>query len=118
MARVKRGVVTHRKHKKLHSLTKGYRGGRGKLVKEAKSALLHAGEYAFAGRKNRKRDMRRLWIIQLGNAVRAEGLSYSKFIAGLKAKNINLDRKIMAEMAVHHKEDFKQIISQVKTYNV
>ena len=114
MARVKRGLVSHRRHKKLHELTKGFRGGRGKLVKEAKSALLHAGEYAFAGRKNRKREMRRLWIIQLGNAVRAEGLSYSKFISGLKTKNINLDRKILADLAINHKEEFKQVISQVK----
>ncbi len=114
MARVKRGLVSHRRHKKLHSLTKGYRGGRGKLVREAKSALLHAGEYAFAGRKLRKRNMRSLWIVQLGNAVRAEGLSYSKFIAGLKAKKINLDRKILAELAVHHIEDFKKIVSQVR----
>ena len=112
MARVKRGLVSHRRHKKLHELTKGFRGGRGKLVKEAKSALLHAGEYAFAGRKNRKREMRRLWIIQLGNAVRAEGLSYSKFISGLKTKNINLDRKILADLAINHKEEFKQIVTQ------
>src|SRR3990167_10772980 len=112
MARVKRGIVTHRKHKKLHKLTKGYRGGRSKLVREAKSALLHAGEYAFAGRKLRKRDMRKLWIIQLGNAVRMEGLSYSKFIAGLKLKNINLDRKILADLAVNHIEDFKKIVAQ------
>ena len=114
MARVKRGVTSHRKHKKLHKLTKGYRAGRGKLVREAKSALLHAGEYAFAGRKLRKRNMRRLWITQLGIAVKAEGLSYSKFIASLKTKSINLDRKILAELAVHHPEDFKQIVSQVK----
>ncbi len=114
MARVKRGLTSHRKHKKLHDLTKGYKGGRGKLVKEAKSALLHAGEYAFAGRKKKKRDFRRLWIIQLGNAVRAEGLSYSKFMHGLKEKNINLDRKILADLAVNHIEAFKQIVSQVK----
>lgn len=113
MARVKRGVTSHRKHKKLHKLTKGYRGGRSKLVREAKSALLHAGEYAFAGRKLRKRDMRRLWIVQLGNAVRAEGLSYSKFMAGLKAKEIKLDRKILADLAVNNPEDFKKIVSQV-----
>lgn len=113
MARVKRGVTSHRRHKKLHNLTKGYKGGRSKLVREAKSALLHAGEYAFAGRKRRKRDMRRLWIIQLGNAVRAEGLSYSKFMNGLKVKNINLDRKILADLAVNHLEDFKKIVSQV-----
>lgn len=114
MARVKRGLVSHRKHKKLHNLTKGYRGGRGKLVKEAKSALLHAGQYAFAGRKLRKRNMRRLWITQLGIAVKAEDLSYSKFISALKTKNINLDRKILAELAVHHPEDFKQIVSCLK----
>ena len=114
MARVKRGLASNAKHKKLHSLTKGYRGGRGKLVKEAKSALLHAGEYAFAGRKRRKRDMRRLWIVQLGNAVRNEGLSYSKFISGLKTKNINLDRKILADLAVNNIEEFKQVVSQVR----
>src|SRR3989338_1303723 len=111
MARVKRGLVTHRKHKKLHELTKGFKGGRSKLVKEAKSALLHAGEYAFAGRKRRKRDMRRLWIIQLGNAVRNEGLSYSKFISELKTKNINLDRNILADLAVNNIEEFKQVVS-------
>ncbi len=115
MARVKRGLVTHRKHKKLHELTKGFKGGRSNLVKEAKSALLHAGAYAFAGRKRRKRDMRRLWIVQLGNAVRNEGLSYSKFIAGLKSKNINLDRKILADLAVNHLEDFKKIVTQVRS---
>lgn len=114
MARVKRGVTSHRKHKKLHKLTKGFRAGRGKLVREAKSALLHAGEYAFAGRKRRKRDFRRLWIIQLGNAVRLEGLSYSKFMAGLKSKKINLDRKILADLAVNHLQDFKKIVSQVR----
>lgn len=113
MARVKRGVTSHRKHKKVLELTKGHRGGRSKLVKEAKSSLLHAGEYAFAGRKLRKRDMRRLWIVQLGNAVRNEGLSYSKFISGLKTKNINLDRKILAELAVNNPEDFKKIVTEI-----
>lgn len=114
MARVKRGVTSHRKHKKVLGLTKGHRGGRSKNIREAKSSLLHAGEYAFAGRKLRKRDLRRLWIIQLGNAARAEGLSYSKFIYALKEKKIGLDRKILAELAVNHPEDFKKIISQVK----
>lgn len=114
MARVKRGIVSHRKHKKVLELTKGYRGGRSKLIKEAKSSMLHAGEYAFAGRKLRKRDMRRLWITQMGIALKNEGLSYSKFIAQMKAKNINLDRKIMADLAVNHIEDFKKIISEVR----
>lgn len=114
MARVKRGVTSHAKHKKLHELTKGHRGGRSKLVREAKSSLLHGGEYAFAGRKLRKRDMRKLWIIQLGNAVRMEGLSYSKFIAALKTNNIILDRKILSDLAVNHLEDFKKIVAEVK----
>lgn len=114
MARVKRGVTSHKKHKKLHKLTKGFRAGRGKLVREAKSALLHAGEYAFAGRKLRKRNMRRLWITQLGNAVRAEGLSYSKFIASLKVKKIGLDRKILADLAVNHPDDFKKVVAEMK----
>ena len=114
MARVKRGVTSHARHKKLKELTKGFRGGRSKLVKEGKSASLHAGMYAFAGRKLRRRDLRSLWIVQLGNAVRAEGISYSKFISALKLKGIKLDRKIMAELAVNHIEDFKKIISQAQ----
>ncbi len=114
MARVKRGVTSHKKHKKILALTKGHRGGRSKLVKQAKESLLHAGQYAFAGRKQRRRDLRRLWIVQLGNAVRAEGISYSKFIAALKEKNINLDRKILADLAINNPEDFKAVVSQVK----
>lgn len=115
MPRVKRGVTSHQKHKKVLKFTKGHRGGRSTLIKQARESLLHAGQYAFAGRKQRKRDMRKLWIIQLGNAVRAEGMSYSKFIAGLKTKEINLDRKILADMAIHHPEDFKKIISQLNS---
>lgn len=114
MARVKRGIVTHRKHKKLHELTKGFRGGRSKNVKEAKSALLHAGEYAFAGRKLRKRDMRRLWITQMGIALKNEGMSYSKVVGQLKTKNIILDRKILSDLAVNHLEDFKKVIAEIK----
>lgn len=114
MARVKRGVVAHRKHKKVLELTKGHIGGRSTKIREAKSSLLHAGDYAFAGRKLRKRDMRRLWITQLTAAVRAEGLSYSKFIAALKVKNISLDRKILAEMASKNPSHFKQIVAEVK----
>ncbi len=112
MARVKRGVVSHRKHKKVLELTKGHRGGRSKLIREAKSSLLHAGEYDFAGRKLRKRDMRRLSITQMGIALKNEGLSYSKFIGQLKNKNIKLDRKILAELAVNNPDDFKKIISE------
>lgn len=114
MARVKRGVTSHRKHKKVLELTKGHVGGRSKLIKEAKSSLLHAGEYAFAGRKLRKRDMRRLWITQMGISLKNEGLSYSKFISELKVKNIKLDRKILADLAVNNPDDFKKIITEVR----
>lgn len=113
MARVKRGVTSHRKHKKVLELTKGHKLGRSKLIREAKSSLLHAGQYAFAGRKQLKRDARKLWITQLGNAVKQEGMSYSKFISALKHNKVNLDRKVLAEMAVKFPEDFKKILSQV-----
>lgn len=114
MARVKRGVTSHRKHKKVLSLTKGHRGGRSKLIREAKSSLLHAGDYAFAGRKLRKRDMRRLWITQMGIALKNEGLSYSKFMSQLKNKNIKLDRKILADLAVNNIDDFKKIVAEIR----
>lgn len=113
MSRVKRGVTAHQKHKKLHELTKGFKGGRSKLFREAKSASLHAGQYAFEGRKQRKRDMRALWITQMGIALRNEDLSYSKVIASLKAKNIILNRKMLAELAVKDIETFKKVISEV-----
>lgn len=114
MARVKRGVVSHRKHKKVLNLTKGHRQGRSKLIRQAKSSLLHAGQYAFAGRKLRKRDMRALWITQLGIAVKNEGLSYSKFISALRIKNIKLDRKTLADLAVNKPDDFKKIVAEIK----
>jgi len=114
MARVKRGVTSHQKHKKVLKLTRGHKGGRSKLIREAKSSLLHAGQYAFAGRRQKKRQFRRLWITQLGNALKLEGLSYSQFIASIKSKNINLDRKMLADLAVNHPLDFKQIVDKVK----
>lgn len=113
MSRVKRGTVSKRKHKKVLELTKGFRLGRKTTIRQAKEALLHAGKYAFAGRKQRKRDMRRMWIIQLGNAVRLEGNSYSKFIAQMKDKGITLDRKILADLAVNKPEEFKKVYTQI-----
>lgn len=106
-------MTSHAKHKKLLKLTKGHRGGRSKLVKQAKESLLHAGQYAFAGRRQRRRDMRKLWITQIGIAVKNEGTSYSKFMSALKTKNIMLDRKILAELAVKNPEHFKAIMAQV-----
>lgn len=112
MPRVKRGLVSHRRHKKLLELAKGFQGGRSTLVKQAKEATLHAGQYAFAGRKQRQRDMRKLWITQMGITLRNEGTSYSKFIAALKAKNIALNRKMLAELAVHDQSTFKKVVAE------
>jgi len=114
MARVKRGVISHRKHKKVLELTKGHIGGRSKNIREAKSSLLHAGMYAFAGRKDKKSNLRRLWITQLSAAAKAENLSYSKLISGLKLKKIELDRKILSDLAVNHPEDFKKVVAELK----
>jgi large subunit ribosomal protein L20 len=113
MPRVKRGVTAHRKHKKILGLAKGFQNGRSKRITEAKSATLHAGQYAFAGRKQRRRDMRKLWITQMGIALNQQGLSYSKFIASLKAKNILLNRKSLAELAVTNMKAFKEVVGKV-----
>ena len=113
MARVKRGLVSHRRHKKLLSLNKGYRGTKSKLVRVAHEAALHAGEYAFAGRKNKKRDFRRLWITRISEASKAQGLPYSRFVDGLTKANIKIDRKILADLVVNDPETFKNIVQTV-----
>lgn len=114
MARVKRGIVSRRRHKKLLSLTKGYRGTRSRLVKVAREAALHAGAYAFHGRKLRKRDFRALWITRIGEAVKQEDMSYSVFINKLKKAHIELDRKILSDLVVNDPETFKHIIDMAK----
>lgn len=113
MARVKRGIVSRRKHKKLLGITKGFRGTKSKLVKVAHEAALHKGAYAFHGRKLRKRDMRQLWITRIGEAAKQEGLSYSVFINKLKKANVIIDRKMFNEIIVSDRDVFKQIVSQV-----
>lgn len=114
MARIKRGMVSRRKHKKLLGLTKGYRGTKSKLVRKAQEAALHAGAYAFHGRKRRKGDFRRLWIIRIGEATKQEGMSYSKFMNALKKAHIELDRKTLADLVVNDKVAFKSIVDSVK----
>lgn len=114
MARVKRGVTSHQKHKKLLSQTSGYRGTRSRLVKVAQEAALHSGEYAFAGRKNKKRDFRRLWVTRISEAAKQEGTSYSVLIAGLSKNNIKLDRKILADIVLNDRESFKRIVDAAK----
>lgn len=114
MARVKRGVVSRRKHNKLLTSTKGYRGTKSKLVKMAHEAALHAGSYAFHGRKLRKRDFRTLWITRISEAIKQQDMSYSVFINKLKKANIEIDRKILSEMVVSDPETFKHIVDSVK----
>ncbi|MFN4212873.1 MAG: 50S ribosomal protein L20 [Microgenomates group bacterium] len=114
MVRIKAGVTTRARHKKVLKLAKGYWMTRHKQFKKAKEAVLHAGEYAFAGRKLKKREFRRLWIIRLNAAVRELGFKYSQFINLLKAKKIELDRKILAQIAVEYPKVFKEIVQKIK----
>lgn len=114
MARIKRGTVSKRKHNKLLSLTKGYRGTKSKLVKVAQEAALHAGQYAYNGRKIRKQDFRTLWITRIGEAAKKEGISYSVFINKLKKANIALDRKILSNLVVEDPKAFKHIVDIAK----
>lgn len=114
MARVKRGRVSHAKHKKIFEMNKGYRMTKRRLIKVATEASLHAGNYAFAGRKQKKRDFRRLWITRISGALSNLDTSYSQFIAGLKKANILLDRKILAELVSTDLETFKKVVERAK----
>lgn len=116
MPRTKTGVVRSRRHKKLLARTKGFRGANNRLYKRAKEADLHAGQYAYVGRKLRKRDMRTLWIVRINAGLKMLGdtLNYSRFIQALKKANIGLDRKILAEMAATDFPSFKRIVEQVR----
>lgn len=114
MPRVKRGVIAHKRREKILRYTKGFRWGRKSKERAAKEALLHAWTHAFRGRKQKKRDFRRLWNVRINAAVRAEGLTYSKFVAALKKKGMKLDRKILADLAVNEPQVFKKIAEAVK----
>jgi len=113
MVRVKSGIQTKRKHKKVLKMARGYWMTRHKQFGKAKEAVLHAGEYAFTGRKDKKRDFRRLWIIRLNAAVGHLGQSYSRFIQMLKTKKVELDRKILSKIALEHPQVFKKIFEKV-----
>ena len=104
--RVKRGITTHRRHKKFLDLAKGYRGARHRLYRTAREAVERAWSNAFYGRKQRKRDFRKLWIMRINAGVRENGLSYNRFIHGLKLAGIDLNRKVLSNMAIDKKEDF------------
>jgi large subunit ribosomal protein L20 len=109
MARVKRGVTAHKRHKRLLKQAEGRRGTRSKLVKPAREALLHAMAYSYVGRKQRKRQMRSLWIVRLNAAARQNGLTYGQLISGLKAAGVTLDRKVLADIAVRDAATFASI---------
>lgn len=110
------GVRTRRRHKKILDLAKGYRGTRSKLLKRAHEAVLRAGEHAFEGRKNRKRDMKKLWIVRINAALSKYEIMYSRFMAGLKKAKIDLNRKMLAEMAINDPKGFSEIVEKVKKH--
>jgi large subunit ribosomal protein L20 len=114
MARVKRGVTSHRRHKRLLKAAEGRRGTRSKLIKPAREAQLHAMAYAYRGRKERKRQLRALWIVRLNAAARLNGLSYSRLVSGLKAAGVILDRKVLADVAVRDAATFARIAELAK----
>jgi len=114
MARVKRGVTARARHKKILEQTKGYRGFRRKVVRMAKQAVTRAGQYAYRDRKVRKREFRALWIARINAAARLFGLSYSRLIDGLDKASIDVDRKVLAELAVSDRNAFAQLAEKAK----
>lgn len=114
MSRVKRGTTVRKKHKSLLGKTKGFRHGRKNLVKMARQADLKAGLYAYRDRRNKKREFRRLWIVQINAACRLNEITYSKFINGLLKNKIELNRKVLADLAENEPEEFKKLVAKVK----
>jgi len=114
MPRVKRGVTAHARHKKILKLAKGYRGRRNNVYRIAKQAVIKAGQYAYRDRRQRKRQFRALWIVRINAAAHECGLSYSRFMDGLKKAGIEIDRKVLAELAVNEKSGFAALAEQAK----
>jgi large subunit ribosomal protein L20 len=114
MPRVKRGVVAHAAHKKVIAQAKGYRGRRKNVFRVANQTVMKAGQYAYRDRRVRKRQFRSLWIMRINAAVREFGLSYGRFINGLKKANIELDRKVLADIAVHDRDAFQALVDRAK----
>ena len=115
MPRVKRGVTARARHKKVLALAKGFRGRRGNVYRVAKEAVMKAGQYAYRDRRTRKRVFHQLWIARIYAAARECGLTYSQFANGLKKAAIEIDRKVLSDIAVHDKAAFASIVEQVKT---
>jgi large subunit ribosomal protein L20 len=114
MTRVKRGIIAHKKREKLLKYTKGFKWGRKSKERLAKEALLHAWSHSFHGRKLKKRDFRAIWQVKIGAAAKERGMSYGIFMSALKKKNIQLDRKILAELAENHPRVFDGVIGAVR----
>jgi large subunit ribosomal protein L20 len=114
MPRVKRGVTARARHKKVLDQAKGYRGRRSTVYRIAKEAVMKAGQYAYRDRRQRKREFRALWIARINAAARELGLSYSVFMDGLKKAAVDIDRKVLADLAVHDREAFNKIAEQVR----
>ncbi|MBT3566649.1 MAG: 50S ribosomal protein L20 [Porticoccus sp.] len=114
MPRVKRGVTAHRRHKKILKLAKGYYGARSRVFRVATQAVTKAGQYAYRDRRVKKRTFRALWITRINAQSRSEGISYSRLIAGLKKANIDLDRRVLADLAIHDKIAFAAVAEQAK----
>jgi large subunit ribosomal protein L20 len=115
MARVKRAVHAHKKRREILEAARGYRGSRHKRRRVAKEQLIHSGVYAYRDRRDRKGQFRRLWITRIGAAARQNGMSYSTFMAGLKVAGVELDRKILADMAVHDPKAFAGLVATAKS---
>src|SRR3990170_4270749 len=115
MTRVKRGVTAHKRHKRLLNAAEGRKGAKSRLIKPAREALLHALSYATRDRKQRKRQMRELWIVRINAAARQNGLTYGQFISGLKKAQVEIDRKILADLAVRDAATFGRIVELAKT---
>ena len=114
MARVKRGVIARKRHKKILKLAKGYYGARSRVFRVAKQAVIKAGQYAYRDRRTKKRVFRQLWIARINAASRELGLTYSQFANGIRKAGIEIDRKMLADIAVHDKAAFAGIVEQVK----
>jgi large subunit ribosomal protein L20 len=114
MARVKRGVIARRRHKKILKLAKGYYGARSRVFRVAKQAVIKAGQYAYRDRKQRKRQFRQLWIARINAGARLNGLSYSRLIAGLKKANVEIDRKVLADLAMNDAPVFAIVVEKAK----
>jgi len=115
LARIKRGTTVRRRHKKVLALTKGHRATRHSLYKRAHESMLHALSYAYAHRRERRGDMRRLWIVRVNAASRAQGLNYGQFIYGLKKSGVEINRKVLADMAVREPEAFASLVTTAKS---